>query len=288
MAVCFVFSGQGSQAKGMGLEFYEKFDSVKKIYDTFEDIRDISFTGDEINRTDNAQPCIYLFNYAISTLLKKQATYSIGMSLGEYNALTYANVMDFETGMEVVRKRGEIMQKHLQSDSTMYAVVDKENRLDEFIKTLKGIEISNYNSHKQKIIGGRKVDFETALPELKANGFSCVPLPVSGAFHTSLLNDASKEFDEFLKQFNFNKLQSKVVFNLTGDESYTSIRENLVNQINHPVKFTQSIEYLASIGVNDFVEISTKSICKSLITNINPSANVITITNVKELLEYDK
>lgn len=287
MGICLVFSGQGAQIKGMGLEFYEKYESIRKIYDQFPEIRDISFSGEEINRTDNAQPCLYLFNYAVSTLLEKKAPYSVGMSLGEYNAMNYAGAFDFETGMKLVKKRGELMQKYLQSDSSMFAVVDKENRLEEFVKNLKGIEISNYNSHKQKIIGGKKVDLEVAVKELKENGFSCIPLPVSGAFHTSLLNGASEEFGEFLKDFTFGELQSKVVFNLSGDESFTTLKENMIKQINHPVKFTQSIEYLASKGINDFVEISTKSICKSLISNINPNANITTITNVEELMNYN-
>ena len=152
MGFCLVFSGQGAQVKGMGLEFYEKYESVRKIYDKYPEIRDISFSGEEINRTDNAQPCLYLFNYAVSTLITKKADYSVGMSLGEYNALTYAGAMDFDTGMQIVKKRGQLMQKHLQSDSSMFAVVDKENKLDEFVKNLKGIEISNYNSHKQNSI----------------------------------------------------------------------------------------------------------------------------------------
>ena len=264
MKIAFLFAGQGSQAVGMGKDLYDKYDCVKNIYDQFPEIRDLCFNGPDtmLNQTEYAQKAILLTSYAFATLAKEngiEPEYVCGLSLGEYSALAFSNVWELKDAIEIVTKRGAIMQNALPLGTTKMAAViglDRNVILDT-IKDVDGIcEIANYNCTGQIVITGDNKGVDNAMPLLVEKGAKRVlPLNVSGAFHSSLLVPASKELRKELDKYNKNKPKYKVIYNVSGKEEEEDINSLLEKQICHSVYFEDTLKYLKSNGVDTFIEI---------------------------------
>ena len=264
MKIAFLFAGQGSQAVGMGKDLYNKYDCVKNIYDQFPEIRDLCFNGPDtmLNQTEYAQKAILLTSYAFATLAKEngiEPEYVCGLSLGEYSALAFSNVWELKDAIEIVTKRGAIMQNALPLGTTKMAAViglDRNVILDT-IKDVDGIcEIANYNCTGQIVITGDNKGVDNAMPLLVEKGAKRVlPLNVSGAFHSSLLVPASKELRKELDKYNKNKPEYKVIYNVSGKEEEEDINSLLEKQICHSVYFEDTLKYLKSNGVDTFIEI---------------------------------
>ncbi len=264
MKIAFLFAGQGSQAVGMGKDFYDKYESVKNIYDKFPEIRDLCFNGpaELLNQTEYAQKAILLTSYALASLAKENGInpeFVCGLSLGEYSALAFSNVWNLNDSIEIITNRGRIMQNALPLGTTKMAAVigmDREKIL-EIIKTVDGIcEIANYNCTGQIVITGDNKGVDNAMPLLaEAGAKRVIPLNVSGAFHSSLLIPASKELRKVLDKYTANKPDYKVVYNVSGKEEDKNINDLLENQICHSVYFEDTLKYLKDNGVDTFVEI---------------------------------
>ncbi len=264
MKIAFLFAGQGSQAVGMGRDFYEKYETVKNIYDKFPEIRDLCFNGpaELLNQTEYAQKAILLTSYAFATLAKENGInpeYVCGLSLGEYSALAFSNVWNLNDSIEIIKNRGRIMQNALPLGTTKMAAIigmDREKILD-IIKNVDGIcEIANYNCTGQIVITGDNKGVDNAMPLLaEAGAKRVIPLNVSGAFHSSLLIPASKELRAVLDKYTPNKPEYKVIYNVSGKEENKNINELLENQICHSVYFEDTLKYLKDNGVDTFVEI---------------------------------
>jgi len=264
MKIAFMFAGQGSQAVGMGNDFYNKYDIVKEIYDKFPDIRDLCFNGpaELLNQTEYAQKAMLLTSYCFAKLLKEnniEPEYVCGLSLGEYSALAFSNVWDIESSIEIIKNRGKIMQNALPLGTTKMAAVigmDREKIL-EIIKTVDGVcEIANYNCTGQIVITGDNKGVDEAMPKLQEAGAKrVIPLNVSGAFHSSLLIPASKELRIVLDRYTPNKPQYKVVYNVSGKEENNNLNDLLERQICNSVYFEDTLKYLKEQGVDTFVEI---------------------------------
>ncbi len=275
----YVFPGQGSQIKGMGKNLFTEFpDLVQKA----EDILGYSVIklclenpNGELNKTQYTQSALYLVN--VLSYLKKiqecpqKPDYLAGHSLGEYNALFAAGVFDFETGLRLVKKRGELMSQF--TDGGMAAVVGLR---DEDVRTilrkegLIDITIANYNSYTQMVIAGPKNSITIAQPIFEEAGATLfLPLNVSGAFHSFFIERAQKPFAEFLKNFIFQPPIIPVISNFNARPYQThEIQPHLVNQMTQPVQWTRTIKYLLKQGEIDFIELGPGTVLTGLIRRI--------------------
>lgn len=278
----YVFPGLGSQIKGMGIGLFEAFpDYVKKTDEILGySIQTLCLDdpNNYLNQIQFTQPAVYVVS-ALSYLKKVQETrqlpnYVAGLSLGEYTALFAADVFDFEDGLKLVKKRGELMQQTIAGD--MAAVMGlSEEKIKEIVSRYKldGIEIASYTAYIQFVIAGPKTVIEASQPIFEQEGATMfVPLKVGGASHCHYMSEAKAQFESFLKQFNFNFPKIPVIAN-TNAKPYLKygIAENLATQMVMPVLWRQSIEYLFQQGETEFEEVGPGKILTGIIRSIKNS-----------------
>lgn len=272
MKIGFLFPGQGSQTLGMGKDLYDQYEEAKKVYDrvseiTGVDIKKISFEGPEevLNETKNTQLAILTESLAILEVLKKNnivSDMSAGLSLGEYIALIEDNIFNFEDGIKLVQKRGEIMQNYIpQGNWKMAAILGlDENSVIEACKEVKeGFVVpANFNTIGQIVISGDEEAVIKAGEIAKEKGAKKVSiLNTAGPFHTAKLDKCSEKLKEELQKTNINKKDSKVVKNIDGKQYTASddVVEVLSRHIMNPVKFTEDLKTMYEGGIRTFIEI---------------------------------
>ncbi len=275
----FVFPGQGSQKKGMGETLFESFSEFTKKADEIlgYSVKTLCLEdpSEQLGQTQFTQPAIFTVNSFL--YLKKieetgiKPDFLAGHSLGEFNALFAAGVFNFETGLKLVKKRGELMSR--AKDGGMAAVIGLDpEKIKETIKKshLENISIANYNTHSQIVLAGPKTEIEHAIPVFKdAGARMCKPLNVSGAFHTKYMKPAKEEFEEFLDSFEFSELTIPVISNVDAQPyEQHRIKETLVSQITNSVKWTESICYLMNLDEMEFEEIGPGRVLTGLIQRI--------------------
>ena len=289
MRIAFLFAGQGAQAVGMGKDFYDNLETSKKIYDSFPEIKELCFNGPEdvLNQTKYAQKAMLLTSYVIAKELENNGIkpeYVCGLSLGEYSALAFADAWKLDEAIDIITHRGDIMQNALPLGTTKMAAViglDRDAILAE-IKKVSGIcEVANFNCPGQIVITGDNKGVDEAMPLLQAAGAKRVlPLNVSGAFHSSLLNDASKELRAVLDKYTPQTPKYKVLYNVCGDEMTDNLNDILERQICHSVYFEDTIKNLKEKGVDTFIEIGPG---KTLSGFVRKTLTDVKIYNVSDL-----
>jgi len=285
MKTAIIFAGQGSQHPKMGWDYYQNNPEFKAIFDSYPQIRDICFKSSQINETQYAQPAIFLYNYAVSSLLNLEVDYALGLSLGELNALQYANAFSLESGIALVNYRGQIMADALTDTTAMYAVIKNVEQVATIISQYHDVYISNYNSKKQVIIAGDKESLKTVVAKLKKIDCRCIPLKVSGAFHTPYLEKASLLLNDFVNKLELKPLKCSVLSNYYGDDNYDLIADNLQKQLCSAVKFQQEIEFLALNKVERIIEIGPKSVIKKLVKD-TVDIEVISICSFADFIKF--
>ena len=251
---------------------------------------------EKLNDTEYAQSAILLTSTAIASVLKNrmEVDYVAGLSLGEYSALTYADVFSLKDAMEITKARGGIMANALlDGTSSMAAVLGGD---DELIKDvcnrvsdLGVCEIANYNCPGQTVISGEVEAIEKAITTLKEEGIRRImPLNVSGAFHCSLLENASLELGKILEKYDIKAPSIPVVYNISGTELDNDIKDILVKQIKNSVYFKQSIEYMISKGVDLFIEIGPGKTLSTFVRKINREVQVYTIDSIEKMKELSE
>ena len=283
----FVYAGQGSQVVGMGKSFYDNYQIAKDVFDNIDldiDVKKLCFEGpiEELSKTSNTQPCMVTVAIIATRLLKENGIvpdYVAGLSLGEYSALNAAGVLTDNDAIDLVRFRGQAMERAAAGiESKMFAIIglDREllNEAVNEAKDLGFVAIANYNCPGQLVIAG-EVDAVTKASELALEKGACraIPLNTSGPFHTELLAPASKELKEKFTTVTFNEMQIPVVFNSSAKELEpgTSIAKMLEKQVMSSVYFEDSIRYMISKGVDTIIEIGPGKVLSGFIRKIDKS-----------------
>lgn len=275
----YVFPGQGAQTKGMGAALFDEFSELTNKADCIlgYSIKELCVDDPQgqLGDTRFTQPALYVVN-ALSYYQQMQESGSkpdfvAGHSLGEYNALLAAEAFSFETGLMLVKKRGDLMSQ--AKGGGMAAIVNSSAQEIEAVlrdNGLNNVQIANFNSPKQIVISGLKEEVEQVKPLIEKNRVMCIPLKTSGAFHSRYMQEASDKFNTFLQGFIFANLTIPVIANTSATPYKNSdIVSNLSKQITHSVNWTDSVFYMQQQGVEEFVELGNGNVLTKLIRDIN-------------------
>lgn len=282
-----VFPGQGAQYTGMTNDLYGSFEEAKVIIDKADSLLDFDLISmmhddnkkEELSKTENTQPALLTHSIAIMEILSKYKEFKydacLGLSLGEYSALTAANAIDFDDAVTLVRKRGLIMSNEVaDGEGAMCAVIGASRELiEQCILKLESntVEIANYNSPAQIVISGEKVAVEKAAVLLKENGAKrTIMLDVSGPFHSSLLKGAGEKLKLELDKVDMKEPSVDVVSNVDANihKDPAEIKSILVKQVYSSVLWEDSISKLIDEGFDRFIEIGPGKTLRAFIKKI--------------------
>lgn len=295
--IAFIYPGQGAQKFGMGKDFYDTFPVAKAVFDKADEILDISvtdlcFTEDErLHQTAYTQPALVTTCLAMTSVLREKGIVpdvTAGLSLGEYAAISAAGGFSVETAIKTVRTRGIFMEEAVPGGKgAMAAVLGMDvAQIERVLNKIDGAYIANYNCPGQIVITGMKEAVDKACEALKEAGCKrCLPIKVSGPFHSPYLKGAGEKLGESMKEIGIHDLEIPYVTNVTA-EYVTDINETkglLVQQVSSSVKWIQSVERMIAEGVDTFVEIGPGKTLAGFIKKINPDVKVINISQIEDL-----
>ena len=300
-----IFPGQGSQIVGMGKEFYDKYDFVKKLFKSADEILESPLSKlilegpkDELDLTVNTQPAIFLISYTIFNVVKNEfnidlnkAKYFAGHSLGEYSALCTAGYLSFEDTIRILKIRGEAMQNAVpKGEGGMIAVLGSTvEKVEKILKDNENefkVQIANDNSDGQLVLSGKIHDIEKLIVVLKLNNIKNIKLPVSAPFHCALMNKATNIMSSEILKLNFKDSHIKLISNVTADEirNVDELKELLIKQIENRVRWRETVINMTNGGVNQFIEIGPGKVLSGLVKRINKEVEINTI-NIESDIE---
>ena len=299
-----IFPGQGSQTVGMAKDLYDKFNTVKELFNTADETLKFSITklilegpSEKLNETENTQPAIFLAGFSIFQLIKKDfginlnnAGYFAGHSLGEYTALACAEVLGFSETLNLLKKRGKSMQEAVpKGKGGMAAILGStpdqiEKILSENEKSYK-CYIANDNSNGQQVVSGRLEDIDLLMADLKKNNIKSIKLPVSAPFHCKLMSNATKIMQNEIQKSDFNNPINTLISNVTNQEVKNSslLKELLIKQIESKVRWRENVNLMIEKGTKKFVEIGPGKVLSGLIKRIDKNVIVNSINSEEDI-----
>ncbi|MCE7068817.1 MULTISPECIES: ACP S-malonyltransferase [unclassified Dyadobacter] len=292
MKSAYIFPGQGSQFKGMGLDLYQSSDSAKTLFDQANsilgfDITKIMFEGsdEELKQTNVTQPAIFIHSVILAKISPDFTPNMVaGHSLGEFSALVAAGALSFEDGLKLVAKRADAMQKACEiRPSTMAAILGLADNIIEEVCAGITDEIvvpANYNCPGQVVISGTFEGVEKACELLKAAGAKrALILPVGGAFHSPLMEPAREELASAIHAAEFEAPICAIYQNVNAMPAteVNVIKENLISQLTAPVRWTQTIEQMVNDGAETFIECGPGKVLQGLVKKIASGVEIKSI-----------
>jgi [acyl-carrier-protein] S-malonyltransferase len=301
--IAFVFPGQGSQAVGMGKDFYENFAPARECFQKADEVLGFSITSlcfdgpmEELTLTQNTQPAILTTSIAIYEVMKAEGfptpDFVAGHSLGEYSALVTAEALSFDDAVRVVHKRGRYMQEAVPVGvGAMAAILGLdiqtiEQTCSEIAKNGKVCSPANINSPSQIVIAGHTEAVDEAIETLKQKGAKrATKLNVSAPFHCKLMMPAQEKLASDLEKINFHDLKFPIVENVSAESNTNGerARKALIEQVSSPVRWAESVNRLIQEGVDTFIEIGPGKVLSGLIKQINRDVRCFNIENIQNL-----
>lgn len=296
MSKLVLFPGQGAQYGTMAKDLYDNSDKARELLDKIFneidfDLKSIMFSEDDerLNETQYTQPALFAHSLAVLAATDIQGDYLIGHSLGELPALVHAGVLSLEDGIKAVVKRGELMS---QADTGAMAAIigmdtDKLVALCEELSTdTEKVSPANINAPDQIVVSGDKDKVEAFISVAKEHGARrAIPLKVSGAFHSYLMDDAKVLFREFVESIEFNHAVIPVIQNVSAkaETDASTIKENLIEQITSPVRFVECVETAVELGATESIEVGPKKVQSGLVRKISKEISTRNIDTFEQV-----
>lgn len=303
VAKALLFAGQGAQYLGMGKDLFAEFTESREVFVKADrvlgfSLSDICFEGpcEELLKTNNCQPAILTVSIAALRALESRfpalagSKYAAGLSLGEYSALVAAGALSFEDAVYLVRKRGEFMEEEAaKNPGRMLSVIGMEQEAVKSLCVDTHTEIANLNCPGQIVISGGAKEIGEAERLAKERGVKmAVALEVSGAFHSSFMKGASDRLARELENVEIHKPKIPVISNVTARPAITpdEIKVNLIRQVASSVLWEDSMRFILSAGVADFMEFGPGKVLKGLMRRIDARARVVNIEKKDDIMAY--
>jgi len=287
----------------MGLDLYNSYPSAKQVFDEADaslgfPLSRLCFEGpaEELVKTHNVQPAILAVSIACLKALQEASrgnflspAFVAGHSLGEYTALAAAGVLSLTDAVLLVRERGRLMyEAGLKNPGGMLAILGLDEKTLKDVSLRSGTEISNINCPGQIVVSGAIEALAEANDLAKTKGARAViPLKVSGAFHSALMEPIIAEFSEIVSSFEFHSPSIPIISNVTAQPltDVDSIKEDLVKQLRNCVQWQRSVEYIMQNGVTTFYEIGPGKVLSGLIRRINSELQIFNVSGIEDIVQ---